>query len=205
MYKFILVKVKLYIMRKAKLSPAKSKPSAKKRNLLSKTAQEPEAAYGNRAINTKPSVYAVGDIVEHGKGKVILLGTTKKPESRMTTFEKINLVGQGIAKKDLEHFKQVADLDYDKLAKILSVTRATLINKKGEERFNATVSEKILSLADIYSYGYEVFEDEKRFNHWVFSPNRALGGQEPYHFLDTQFGREEVKNLIGRIDYGVYS
>ena len=27
----------------------------------------------------------------------------------------------------------------------------------------------------------------------------------PYEFIDNQFGREEVKNLIGRIDYGVYS
>jgi uncharacterized protein (DUF2384 family) len=36
-------------------------------------------------------------------------------------------------------------------------------------------------------------------------PNKALGGQAPYDLIDNQFGREEVKNLIGRIDYGVYS
>ncbi|MCU7548551.1 DUF2384 domain-containing protein [Chitinophagaceae bacterium LB-8] len=141
----------------------------------------------------------------HGGGKVILLGVAKKPESKMTTFEKIDLVDHGIPKKDLERLKEVADLDYDQLAKVLSVTRATLINKKGEDRFNTTLSEKILSLADIYSYGYEVFEDDQRFNEWIFHPNKALGGQAPYDLLDTQFGREEIKNLIGRIDYGVYS
>ena len=141
----------------------------------------------------------------HSKGKVILLGTAKKPESKMTTFEKISLVDRGISKKDLENLKEVAELDYDKLAKVLLVTRATLINKKGEERFGTSLSEKILSLADIYSYGYEVFEDEKRFNHWMLRPNKALGGQSPYDLLDTQFGREEVKNLVGRIDYGIYS
>lgn len=139
------------------------------------------------------------------KGKVILLGSAKKPESKMTTFEKISMVDHGIPKKDLEHLKEIAELDYDKLAKILLVTRATLINKKGEERFNTSLSEKILSLADIYSYGYEVFEDEKRFNQWMLRPNKALGGQAPYDLLDTQFGREEVKNLVGRIDYGIYS
>ena len=60
-------------------------------------------------------------------------------------------------------------------------------------------------LESIYSYGYKVFEDVDRFNCWIFSPNRALGGKAPYDLLDTQYGLEEVKNIIGRIDYGVYS
>jgi putative toxin-antitoxin system antitoxin component (TIGR02293 family) len=67
------------------------------------------------------------------------------------------------------------------------------------------ISEKIIGVADIYSYGYEVFEDEARFNDWIFQSNKALGGLSPYELLDNQYGREEVRNVIGRIDYGVYS
>ena len=130
---------------------------------------------------------------------------TSKPQSQMTSFEKIGLIREGISKRDFEGFKQKAGLDYDQLAAILSVARATLINKKGTEKFNQTLSEKIVSLADIYSYGYEVFEYTERFNQWVFRPNQALGGIPPYDLLDSQYGREEVKDLIGRIDYGVYS
>ena len=73
------------------------------------------------------------------------------------------------------------------------------------EKFSPDLSEKIVGLADIYSYGYEVFEEENRFNQWMFRPNIALGGLPPFDLIDNQFGREEVKNLIGRIDYGVYS
>jgi uncharacterized protein (DUF2384 family) len=36
-------------------------------------------------------------------------------------------------------------------------------------------------------------------------PVRALGGKKPFDLLHTSFGREEVRNLLGRIDYGVYS
>ena len=96
-------------------------------------------------------------------------------------------------------------MDYDKLAKALSVTRATLINKKKQEKFNAGLSERIFSLVDIYSYGYEVFGDEERFNKWMFRPNLALGGKTPFELIGSQFGRDEVKNVIGRIEYGVYS
>lgn len=130
---------------------------------------------------------------------------TSKPQSKMTAFEKIDLIRSGISKTDFEGFKQKAGLDYDQLAATLSVARATLINKKGSEKFNQTLSEKIVSLADIYAYGYEVFEDTDRFNNWIFRPNKALGGLVPFDLLDNQYGREEVKDLIGRIDYGVYS
>ena len=60
-------------------------------------------------------------------------------------------------------------------------------------------------MADLYSYGFEVFEDKDRFNQWMSKPNKALNGKAPYDLIDNQFGREEVKNLIGRIDYGIYS
>ena len=136
---------------------------------------------------------------------VVMLGVTGKAESQMTPLEKMEVSRGGITKAALEQLKQKTGLDYDKLAKILAVARATLINKKGKERFSPELSERILGLADIYSYGYKVFESEERFNQWIFRPNRALGSTSPYELMDNQYGREEVRNLIGRIDYGVYS
>lgn len=140
-----------------------------------------------------------------GDKEIILRIASSKPESKMTAIEKMDMVRAGISKKDLEGLKETTGLDYEVLSAALAVTRATLINKKGIEKFNAALSERILSLAEIYSYGYEVFEDNSRFNNWMFSPNRALGGLAPYEILDNQYGREEIKNIIGRIDYGVYS
>lgn len=141
----------------------------------------------------------------HRPSAIIFPGSVKKAESQMTPIEKMERLNLGFSKKDLETLKARTELDYDKLAKLLSVTRATLINKPSTEKFNSTLSERILGLADIYSYGYDVFEDEDKFNQWMFKQNRALGGKTPYEVCGNQFGREEVKNIIGRIDYGVYS
>lgn len=128
-----------------------------------------------------------------------------RPESHMTSFEKMEATRTGISKKNLEQLKSKAELDYDQLAHLLGVARNTLISKKGEDKFPVALSEKIMSLADIYSYGYEVFGNREEFNKWVLEPLPALGGKAPYDLLDNQFGREEVRNIIGRIDYGVYS
>lgn len=155
----------------------------------------------NTSIVSEPEVAYISNY----KMDVILSNATEKPERQLSGFEKMHIVRDGVTKKDLELLKNKADLDYTMLAKALSVTRATLINKKRSERFGAGLSEKIVGMADLYSYGFEVFEDKERFNHWMSKPNKALGGQIPYDLIDNQFGREEVRNLIGRIDYGIYS
>lgn len=135
----------------------------------------------------------------------ILMHSTPKPETQMTTIEKMEATRKGISKKELEELKKRAGLDYDQLSHILQVARATLISKKGSEKFPPLLSEKIMSIADIYSYGYQVFGSEQEFNKWIFQPIGALGGKPPYEILDNLYGREEVKHIIGRIEYGVYS
>ncbi|WP_395042859.1 antitoxin Xre/MbcA/ParS toxin-binding domain-containing protein [Flavobacterium sp.] len=153
---------------------------------------EPPAAYENYnlPVFSKSILYNTGD---------------KVPEYKLASFEKMAILHSGLKKTNLENLKSRAELDYDKLSIALSVTRATLINKKGNETYSDTVSERILALSDLYSYGYKVFEDEAKFNDWMFRANKALAGKTPYDIVDNQFGREEIKNLIGRIEYGVYS
>jgi putative toxin-antitoxin system antitoxin component (TIGR02293 family) len=132
-------------------------------------------------------------------------GNLAVPLVEMTSIQKMRIVRGGITKTYLTKLKEETSLDYDALAQALSVTRATLINKKGDQKFSDHVSERIIAVAEIYSFGYEVFEDKARFNQWMFSPNQALSGAVPFDLMDNQFGREEIRNLIGRIAYGVYS
>ena len=164
----------------------KGEKGSAKKNLINLVAEKPPAA--GYLHNTS-----------------IIAEKTGIPEWQMTAVEKMDRMRVGVSKKDLENLKTKTRLDYEKLAILLSTNRATLINKKGAELFSPALSERIVGIADVYSYGFEVFEDEGKFNEWVFRPNQALGGIQPFEMLDNQFGREEVKNVIGRIEYGVYS
>jgi len=171
---------------------------------------KPGSIRTNKAKSSKKSLVTVKEaktsygLVQRANA-IIFSGSVAKPESQMTPIEKMERLTVGISKKELETLKVRTELDYDKLAKLLSVTRATLINKPKSEKFNSVLSERMLVLADIYSYGFDVFGDEEKFKQWMFKPNTALGGKTPFEICDNQFGREEVKNIIGRIDYGVYS
>ena len=188
------------------VTSVKSAKSTNKKSVTKKYLQTDEKSpMQHSSMVIESSVLATPQAASHLFNATIFLEKAGRPEWKMTAVEKMNMVREGVSKKKLETLKLKANLDYDKLSNMLSTTRATLINKKGAEHFSAALSERIVSIADVYSYGYEVFEDESNFNEWIFKPNQALGGRQPYELLDNQFGREEVKNVIGRIDYGVYS
>lgn len=153
----------------------------------------------------KGSAVAEADIAYATRGRASVLRVVKRPENQLSLMEKLELVEKGISKESLESLKRMAGLDYDQLAQVLNVARATLINKKSPEKFSTDLSDKIMSLADIFAYGFEVFEDEERFRKWLQLPLRALGGKKPFDILHTSFGREEVRNIIGRIEYGISS
>jgi len=132
-------------------------------------------------------------------------GNLAIPLVEMTSFQKMQIVRDGVSKTYLTKLKNETSLDYDALAQALSVTRSTLINKKGEQKFNDHISEGIIAVAEIYSFGYEVFANKINFNQWMFAPNQALAGAKPFDLMDNQYGRAEVRNLIGRVAYGVFS
>lgn len=117
---------------------------------------------------------------------------------------KISLIRNGITKKQLEAIKSEADLDYHTLSCLLALSRTTLIKKKGDDKFDRPTSERILLLAELLSYGREVFESRDRFNIWIKTPSNALGGKTPLELMDTLYGIEEVKKELGRIEYSVY-
>jgi putative toxin-antitoxin system antitoxin component (TIGR02293 family) len=117
---------------------------------------------------------------------------------------KIGIVKNGISKKQLEAIKSETDLNYGTLSNLLSISRTTLINKKGNDRFDLSTSERIMRLAEIICYGREVFECREIFNIWIRIPSSSLGGKSPLDLLDTLYGTDEVKKELGRIEYGVY-
>ena len=135
----------------------------------------------------------------------MLMPQTSMPEYFMDNYKKAKLASNGITKQSFEHFKKKAQLDYNQISELLSVARNTLINKKTPETFDISISEKLISLAEVYTHGFDVFGKEKSFIKWLNTQNTALGMVTPFSMLQTNYGRQEVHNILGRIEWGVYS
>ena len=62
----------------------------------------------------------------------------------------------------------------------------------------------MLRIARIYDKAFEVFESEEAVEGWLKKPARGLGNRIPLEYSDTDLGAQEVVNLLGRIEHGVF-
>ncbi len=76
---------------------------------------------------------------------------------------------------------------------------------KNEERFNTQESDAIYRLAMLLKLATELFDDEERALGWMRENVYGLGGKRPLDMVSTTVDFEIVKDLIGRLEHGVFS
>lgn len=117
---------------------------------------------------------------------------------------KEEFVKAGITKAQLTRLKNVLGLDYFTLSGMLAITERTIHMKKEDETFSHIISDRIMGIAELYSYGYKVFGQRERFNAWMRMPNKYFQGRTPIELMDTQGGAKEVRDEIRRFEVGIF-
>jgi putative toxin-antitoxin system antitoxin component (TIGR02293 family) len=89
--------------------------------------------------------------------------------------------------------------------KILGIAPRTFARRKGKRAFSPMESDQLYRLARITSMAIQVLGSVEKTKHWLERPNRALGGEPPLSFLDTDPGARQVEAVLGRVEHGVFS
>jgi len=76
---------------------------------------------------------------------------------------------------------------------------------KNEERFTTQESDAIYRLAMLIKLATDLFNDEQRALEWIRESVYGLGGKRPLDMVSTTVDFEIVKDLIGRVEHGVFS
>ena len=98
------------------------------------------------------------------------------------------------------------DLPLKAIAKIADISESTLARRRKKKgRLKADESDRIVRIARLRDRTVEVFEDEQRANRWLKTPLRALDDHSPLKYAESELGAQEVMNLLGRIEHGVFS
>ena len=138
-----------------------------------------------------------------GHGLVALHIATEKPNP--SPAEVVQVVQAGLDFAELESLREQLDLPFDRLASQLGLARATLHRRKASGRLTTDESDKVLRFARLLGQAVQLFGGIEEARQWLKSPQRGLGGAVPLDYAQTETGAREVENLLGRIDYGVYS
>jgi len=87
----------------------------------------------------------------------------------------------------------------------LRIARRTMERRKVTGRLLPHESERVYRLAKILAFAESVLGTKEKARNWLQTPNRALGNVSPLSLLETEAGVDEVTNVLGRIEFGVYS
>jgi putative toxin-antitoxin system antitoxin component (TIGR02293 family) len=118
----------------------------------------------------------------------------------------VTLIRRGLSVGHAARFATRAKLSQKDVLRLLGLPKSTYSRQmKAGGLLSPQSSDKLFRAARVTVRACEVFEDEDIALDWLRSPNQALGGERPYDLLDTDAGTEAVEDLLGRIEYGVYS
>lgn len=117
----------------------------------------------------------------------------------------IEAIRTGLPVQELEVLRTLLDVPMDKLVPKLGISRATLHRRMAQGRLGPEESDRVVRYARLAGKAVEVMEGEEPARRWLTSPQIGLGGAVPLDYAGTEVGAREVEDLLGRIEYGVYS
>jgi putative toxin-antitoxin system antitoxin component (TIGR02293 family) len=119
--------------------------------------------------------------------------------------ELIHRIQKGLRFSELKTLQDSIALPFEQLAAKLSISRSTLQRRKAAGRLSPDESDKVIRYSRLFEHATHVFGDIEKARAWLKHPQYGLGGAVPLDYARTEAGAREVDDLLGRIDYGVYS
>jgi len=116
----------------------------------------------------------------------------------------VQSIREGIPAVYAIKLQKAFDVPFDVLSQIIGISSKT-IHRRKEGKLKKEQSERILRLARLFDQATEVFHDTDHVRQWFKTPNPALGGESPMDYADTEPGAQEITDLLGRLEHGVFS
>lgn len=134
-------------------------------------------------------------------------GPVKKAgPGNFNTANVVKMLDAGLPVTELTDLQDNLAVPAEKLAPMLGISKATFHRSKGAgSKLNPAVSDRVVRFARLLGRAVKVFGDLEDAKQWLNAPQFGLGGVVPLDYAKTEVGAREVENLLGRIEYGVYS
>lgn len=117
----------------------------------------------------------------------------------------IRQIQKGLRFTELKTLQNSIGLPFEQLAAKLCISRSTLQRRKASGRLSPDESDRVVRYSRLLKHATRVFGDIDRARAWLKHPQFGLGGAVPLDYASTEAGAREVENLLGRIEYSVYT
>ncbi len=140
------------------------------------------------------------------KQLVEILGNEYVQSNVESPFDFIQLAEEGINANIITNFRSYFDVTLENTAHFLDTSEPTLYRWLGQNKnLERNFSVKLFEVTDLFLYGCDIFGGNENFFKWIELPNSVLGGMKPSDLIGIPGGISKVRDVLGRIEFGVYS
>ena len=181
----------------------RAKKKARAVPILARRPGDHEGTLGKHGFGLWNAHNAVSGVVSYCVHGPAQPGSGVKGE--FTTPGLIQAVQAGLPVCELRDLQVSLNVSMGKLGTMLGISRATLHRRKAGGRLGPAESDRVVRFARLMGKAVEVMESAENARKWLISPQVGLGGAVPLDYAGTEVGAREVEDLLGRIEFGVYS
>jgi putative toxin-antitoxin system antitoxin component (TIGR02293 family) len=136
---------------------------------------------------------------------LLLPGETLGLKANLVT-DLITQMDRGFSFKTLQRLADSSGISVSTIAQIIGIPDRTFARRKVAGRLSPDESERLLRLSSIYEKAVDLFEGNvPSAVKWLTGPRREFEGYTPLAYSRTEIGAREVEDLIGRLEFGVFS
>jgi putative toxin-antitoxin system antitoxin component (TIGR02293 family) len=117
----------------------------------------------------------------------------------------IPLLRRGLPYTALERTLEAFQLSREEISAVLDLPLRTLARRKQSQRLAAGESDRLYRLTRILAHAEQALGTREQAVQWLHRSNPALNHEIPLHLLDTDIGAEQVDQVLGRLEHGVFS
>lgn len=155
--------------------------------------------------------YTIRQMTTHAKvtepvpKKAGLAGSVRTKRGEAVGTVTIRTIRQGLSTMVLKTLAAELELSERRLAGVLHIPDRTLDRRLKEGVLSPEESDRVARVARILQRAQEVFGNAKKARGWMKTQLAAFDGETPLERADTSLGASQVEDVLGRIDYGIYS
>lgn len=157
----------------------------------------------NNLVNEPQMFYSLNN--KYDRIVSVLGGSAQVGQTLQNDFDLIEITRKGLPKTVVISLSKILGISMEKMSDLLHVSHRTIQRKSNTDLLNTYSTEQVLEIAEVISKGIEVLGTLESFKAWLHSEIRHLNYKKPIDFLDTSFGTHMILDMLGRIEYGVYS
>ncbi len=118
----------------------------------------------------------------------------------------IDRIRKGLPASAIDRFQKFTGLTTEELSQLVGIPLRSLSRRKKVGRLSPHQSDRLIRASKVFEEAVSLFDgDVEAARDWLQRPQRALGGEKPLTFAQTEIGAREVRDLIGRLEHGVFT